>query len=98
MILPQNQLLVIFGASGDLTFRKLIPAVFDLYVQKLLPKHFAILGLGRTTLSDSDFRVKMLEGVRQFASFKHKEELMDEFAEKLCYYAFDTLAEADYKG
>jgi len=53
-----NQVLVIFGASGDLTKRKLIPALYDLYLQDLLPEKFAVLGASRTKLSDEDFREK----------------------------------------
>lgn len=53
-----NQVLVIFGASGDLTKRKLIPALYDLYLQDLLPEQFAVLGASRTKLSDEDFREK----------------------------------------
>ena len=52
----ENQLLVIFGASGDLTKRKLIPALYKLYSQKLLPPRYAILGVGRTTSNSSHFR------------------------------------------
>jgi glucose-6-phosphate 1-dehydrogenase len=55
---PENHILVIFGASGDLTKRKLIPALFDLYKQDLLPEKFAVLGASRTELSDEDFRKK----------------------------------------
>ncbi len=55
----ENQLLVIFGASGDLTMRKLIPALFGLFRQQLLPKHFAILGVARTTMSSEQFRDKI---------------------------------------
>lgn len=51
-----SQILVIFGASGDLTKRKLIPALFDLYSKKLLPKNFAVLGVSRTNHNDHDFR------------------------------------------
>jgi len=51
-----NQILVIFGASGDLTKRKLIPALYDLYTQKLLPEKFAVVGASRTVLTDDDFR------------------------------------------
>ncbi|HPF50883.1 MAG TPA: hypothetical protein PK335_04870, partial [Draconibacterium sp.] len=40
----QSQILVIFGASGDLTKRKLIPALFELYKQKMIPENFAVLG------------------------------------------------------
>jgi len=45
-------LLVIFGASGDLTRRKLIPALYDLYVKELLPAGFAVVGASRTPFSD----------------------------------------------
>jgi glucose-6-phosphate 1-dehydrogenase len=55
---PENHILVIFGASGDLTKRKLIPALFDLHEQNLLPEKFAVLGASRTKLSDEDFRKK----------------------------------------
>ncbi len=55
---PVNQVLVIFGASGDLTRRKLIPALYDLYLKNLLPEKFAVLGASRTKLSDEDFRKK----------------------------------------
>ncbi|MBP1665804.1 MAG: zwf, partial [Bacteroidetes bacterium] len=49
---PGNVTLVIFGGSGDLTSRKLIPALFSMKLQKLLPPKFAILGTGRTQFSD----------------------------------------------
>ena len=48
----EPHVLVIFGGSGDLTKRKLIPAVYNLYTKKLLPNNFAILGVGRTNPSD----------------------------------------------
>ena len=54
----ENHILVIFGASGDLTKRKLIPALFDLFQQKLLPEKFAVLGASRTPLSDAAFGEK----------------------------------------
>ena len=59
----ENQLIVIFGASGDLTKRKLIPALFELFRQQLLPEHYAILGIGRTDLSNEQFRENLLAGL-----------------------------------
>ena len=56
-----NQILIIFGASGDLTKRKLIPALFELYNQGFLPDKFAVLGASRTPLSNEDFRKKASE-------------------------------------
>ncbi len=98
---PKNHILVIFGASGDLTYRKLVPAVFDLYDQNLLPDNFAILGLGRTALSDDDFRKKMEEGIEQFALNKKDallKEKVDGFLQQLYYHAFNTKEEAEYAG
>ena len=47
------QMLLIFGASGDLTTRKLIPALYELYVRNLLPENFVILGAARTVLTNN---------------------------------------------
>jgi glucose-6-phosphate 1-dehydrogenase len=52
---PDNLIIVIFGASGDLTYRKLIPAIFELYKQNLMPGNFAILGTARSDLNQKIF-------------------------------------------
>ncbi|MDH5299353.1 MAG: glucose-6-phosphate dehydrogenase [Desulfobulbaceae bacterium] len=54
---------VIFGASGDLTARKLIPSLFHLFANNGLPHHFAIVGCGRSEMSDQQFRTRMQEAV-----------------------------------
>ena len=54
----KNQLLVIFGASGDLTARKLVPALYNLYQRDFLPENFAVLGVSRTSYSDEAFQEK----------------------------------------
>src|SRR5207245_8010323 len=59
--------LVIFGASGDLTRRKLVPALFDLFQDGLLAHSFAVLGFGRSALSDEQFRDNMKAGVQRFS-------------------------------
>src|SRR3989304_2684892 len=56
---PDSFILVIFGASGDLTKRKLIPALFALYKLNLLPDRFAVLGVSRSDLSDPAFRERI---------------------------------------
>ena len=53
------QCLVIFGASGDLTHRKLIPALFELYLQRRIPSEFGIVGCARRAWTDKEFRDKM---------------------------------------
>ncbi|MDA7822033.1 glucose-6-phosphate dehydrogenase [Opitutales bacterium] len=55
--------IVIFGASGDLTSRKLVPALFNLSVDRLLPKRFFLIGYGRKTVSDDDFRSSLKESL-----------------------------------
>ncbi|HEY6438327.1 MAG TPA: glucose-6-phosphate dehydrogenase, partial [Ignavibacteriaceae bacterium] len=88
---PENHILVIFGASGDLTYRKLIPAVYDLHRQKLLPERFAVLGAGRTELTDEKFREKMKDGIIKFSNFKENEgKIVDDFLKQLSYTSLDT--------
>jgi glucose-6-phosphate 1-dehydrogenase len=57
-------ILVIFGASGDLTRRKLLPALYNLSEAGLLPEHFAVLGVARPAIAEDDFRTQMEERVR----------------------------------
>ncbi|MBN2485539.1 MAG: glucose-6-phosphate dehydrogenase [Bacteroidales bacterium] len=98
MTKAENHILVIFGASGDLTMRKLIPAVFELSEQKLLPEKFAVLGVGRTALSDNSFRAKMKESVTAFSSHaKENKANLDNFIGKLHYTGINTSDIADYK-
>lgn len=56
----ENQMLVIFGASGDLTARKLVPALFNLFNAKQLPKNFVVLGASRSDMTDGEFRKKVV--------------------------------------
>jgi glucose-6-phosphate 1-dehydrogenase len=61
---------VIFGASGDLTRRKLMPALYNLAVSRALPGAFAVVGIGRRDKADDEFRSEMKEGVSQFSRRK----------------------------
>ena len=63
--IPEPGILVIFGASGDLTKRKLLPALFHLRQNNLLPKKFAIVGVARRPLGD-EFAADMREGIIEF--------------------------------
>ncbi|MGC9344195.1 MAG: glucose-6-phosphate dehydrogenase, partial [Bacteroidales bacterium] len=80
----QSFIYVIFGASGDLTKRKLIPALYSLFVENLLPEKFAVLGVSRTRFSDSEFRDKMKKDLTQFIETKNVDRI-DEFLSKLYY-------------
>src|SRR5215213_3611914 len=65
---------VIFGASGDLARRKLIPALYRLVQERVLPAEFAIVGLGRTAMTDDEFREKMKAAVVEFSDSKSVDE------------------------
>ncbi len=93
----EDQVLVIFGASGDLTYRKLVPSLYDLYRQELLPERFAVLGVSRTKLSDEAFREKMIAGIKAFSNFRDDDEQhLFEFAQLLSYQDIDTGKTEDY--
>src|ERR671927_299516 len=77
---------VIFGASGDLAKRKLIPALYRLVQERLLPAEFAIVGLGRTPMTDEEFREKMKAAVLEFSEAKSvDEEVWRSFAAGMRY-------------
>jgi glucose-6-phosphate 1-dehydrogenase len=63
---PDPCAMVIFGASGDLTKRKLLPAVYTLFKEHLLPPSFSVVGFSRSPMSDDEFRSKMRDGVEEF--------------------------------
>ena len=80
---------VIFGASGDLTARKLIPAFYHLHVGGYLPENFALLGVSRTELSDEDFRQKVVYE-STYLPQDLPQEKKDVFAKMLHYESIDT--------
>jgi len=94
---PKNLILVIFGASGDLTSRKLIPAIFSLKVQKLLPEKFAVIGVGRRDLSTGEFRRKMSDSIISYSEEKVTDQSMIQyFTEDLFYLSMDSSSEKNY--
>jgi glucose-6-phosphate 1-dehydrogenase len=86
---PSPCLLVIFGASGDLTRRLLVPDLFGLFREMLLPERFSILGASRTPYSDDDFRSLLRDGVREHAPERFDEEAWGAFAPRLFYQPAD---------
>ncbi len=77
--------IVIFGASGDLTKRKLLPSLCNLVSSGLLAEDFAIIGVGRREWSDEDFRRQMREAVSEFATQKVEPALWNDFEPRLRY-------------
>jgi glucose-6-phosphate 1-dehydrogenase len=64
---PDPCVLVIFGAGGDLTWRKLIPALYNLYLDQWLPEKYSIIGLDRKEMTDDEFRNRLRDGVDKFS-------------------------------
>lgn len=93
----QDQALIIFGASGDLTYRKLIPAIFDLHKQGSLPKNFVVLGVARSQFTDEAFREKMIDGIKLFATAKDVDDSeLISFSQKLHYLSINTDESGEY--
>jgi len=89
--------IVIFGASGDLTKRKLVPALFELYCQGHLPHGFAVLGVGRTAYTDEEFQSLQREALATFAkNVVSTVEQRDAFIAKLHYESIDTSRREEY--
>jgi glucose-6-phosphate 1-dehydrogenase len=77
--------IVIFGASGDLTKRKLIPSLFNLFCKGRLPKMFRIVGYGTTDFTDETFREHLKEGMKEFSDIKFSDKEWADFASQLAY-------------
>lgn len=77
--------IVIFGASGDLTQRKLVPALYNLYVKGRLPGEFRIVGVSRSKFSDDEFREKVGAGVQEFSEATYEDETWMRFAQSIFY-------------
>ena len=93
MQIPDSHIIVIFGASGDLTKRKLIPALFHLYIQKLLPDNFAIHGISRTQMTDDEFRIRLKDFLNEKID---NPDYLDEFLNFVSYSSFDYHSQSDY--
>ncbi|MCB0337679.1 MAG: hypothetical protein KDD62_15290, partial [Bdellovibrionales bacterium] len=93
---PSATALVIFGASGDLTQRKLLPALYNLAYDGLLPDSFIVVGASRTAFSDEEYREKVKESVASFSRRELDPELWERFSEKVYYHSLDGNNEADF--
>ncbi len=84
----QPTVMFIFGGSGDLNYRKLTPALYNLFIDGFLAERFAVAGIGRSEYSDESFRERLLEGVGEFS--RRKEGPWAEFAPKISYLKMDA--------
>lgn len=91
----QPCLVVIFGASGDLVSRKLIPALYDMFRKDRLPSHFAVMGVSRTKMTDESFR-EHLQSKAPTNPRTENADKWDAFAQRVHYFAGDATAADDY--
>src|SRR6266513_873428 len=94
---PQPCSIVIFGATGDLTHRKLIPALYNLAADGELPPAVAIIGFARRPESDYDFRKEMEEAVQEFSRQAVRDEIWKTFSQSLSYHQSEFGDEAGYQ-
>ncbi|SUB23577.1 glucose-6-phosphate dehydrogenase [Avibacterium avium] len=90
----EKNCIVIFGASGDLTHRKLIPALYNLYKLGRLAENFSVLGVARTEMTDEQFREKMCQAL--IKTEKAEGEMLEHFCSHLYYQTINTSDAKDY--
>ena len=89
--------MVIFGASGDLTKRKLMPALYELYKENRLNEKFVIVGVGRSSYSDEAYQLYQQEQLQKFVSTENQDvKLIESFVTHLRYVTMDPAKEEDY--
>ena len=95
----ESCVMVIFGASGDLTKRKLVPALWSLFQSRVLPEPFAVIGVSRTEMSNEVFRTNMREAIADFARVQPpSQRVWERFSQALFYYTADPADPSIYPG
>ena len=86
----QPFIIILFGATGDLTSRKIIPALYNLFLDDWLPEQFVIIGSSIDKVSEEDFRKKLFDAVNQFSrKGKAEEKKWAEFSSRIFYQVAD---------
>lgn len=95
---PPASLIFIFGGTGDLNYRKLTPALHNLFLDDYMPEQFAVVGIGRSEYTHESFREHLHEGIRKFSRRKDTENgHWDEFSQHLLYLKMDAEDAAAYQ-
>ena len=87
--------MMIFGATGDLAHRKLLPALYHLIAQKQLPEETTVVAIGRRKLSDEDYRQQARDSIAEFSRTGVDQEQIDGFLSKLVYHPMEFIKEPD---
>lgn len=98
LVKPPATVIFIFGGSGDLSQRKLSPALFNLYIDNWMPDKFLIVGLGRSEFTNKKFKEHLFEGIQEFSRRKGKEKgYWEKFAQQINYLLLDAEDEPEYQ-
>jgi glucose-6-phosphate 1-dehydrogenase len=92
-LIPDNHVLVIFGANGDLSRRKLLPALYHLDAEGLMPEDYRVIGNSRSELSSDEFRSFARDGVERFGRGEIEADSWQRFSERLSYVSHDFTPE-----
>ncbi len=95
--MAESTSIVIFGASGDLTQRKLIPALFSQYCRERLPSEFSVVGFSRRDMTHEAFRKHLCEGLEKFKGESFDSRKWEEFASHLWYSQGDANNAGDFQ-
>lgn len=93
----QPTILFIFGGSGDLNYRKLTPALFNLFLDNAMPQQFDIVGIARTPYEDTEYKKHLKEGIDAFSRIKDVDGKWDEFSQHIRYIQMDVTDKSHYK-
>jgi glucose-6-phosphate 1-dehydrogenase len=94
---PPASLIFIFGGSGDLNYRKLAPALYNLFIDSWMPEKFSIVGIGRSPYTDEKYRERLLEGIQQFSRRKGEPNgHWADFCKYVTYLQMDAEKDAEY--
>src|ERR687895_2372221 len=94
---PEPGVMVIFGASGDLTARKLVPALYDLAAARRLPMEFAVVGISRTEMSHDEFRERLRDALDKHRSGQVSDDVWESFSRSIFYLAGDSKKPETYE-
>src|SRR5918992_5081602 len=94
---PEPGVMVIFGASGDLTARKLVPALYDLAAARRLPMEFAVVGISRTEMSHEEFRKKLRGALDEHRSGQVSDDVWGSFSKSIFYLPGDSQKPGTYE-
>src|SRR5438128_1101129 len=96
-IKPKPVVFIIYGGTGDLSWRKLGPAIYNLFLNDWMPEQFAVIGIGRRPLTHAEFGTKLLEGINQFSrTGKAEPSQWEKFSKHIFYQSCDIYNAESY--